>query len=48
MLFIAIVYNVIDLIRKNADIERELHELNSNYNRVTWDLFFMSADDSNL
>ena len=36
VVFIAIVYNVIDLIRKSADIERKLHELNSNYNRVTW------------
>ena len=43
VLFIAIVYNVtdlIDLIRINADIERKLHELNSNYNFVTWSLFF--------
>ena len=43
VLFIAIVYNVtdlIDLIRVNADIERKLHELNSNYNCVTWSLFF--------
>ena len=40
MLFIAIVYNVIDLIRISADIERKLHELNSNYNFVTWSLFF--------
>ena len=48
VLFIAIVYNVIDLIRINADIERKLHELNSNYNCVTWSLFFITGDDSNL